>query len=359
MKNFIIVLSFLTTVGCKKMEFPNPNNVMFGAQCLNDKQHPPSKSSPYQRLKWSDGFDSGQSGSCYTMKARCMLRGDWFMGGECPFNSSNDSKYAGLKDLNKCVWKVWHEGTTDPHLTYKADAVEVRDGKLRLKVIPNPYYQPGKGNCGEEDPSEISNRNTNCKFMAGGVDSKYFDGTTHGYNALYGRIEMKARFLPTVYRASYPALWMWPEKIGQGHPITANAAQTVPHPGGWNEPKYLGEIDILESDGNNSRDYVIQSYHQWMVNNVNAYTTKGRTVKLSDDHTFGVEWSPTSVKFYIDDCYTHEIKTGDKSINGSRDIEYVISDTASWMLLTTGTMGKPLDPGINDVFEIDEVRIYE
>jgi hypothetical protein len=381
MKNFIILCTFtLCFFGCKKESLQEmkdkisnmrPNNLMFGQQCINNpKNDPVSAKSPYRNRKFHDGFN-GPSGSsspatCFTMKPKCGLRLDWFQGGECNFDE-NLPRYSKIKDLDKCVWKVWHDGynfwQTNKQFTFRADAVEVSGGTLKLKVLPNPDYDPTKGNCGEEDkanPWSQSYFNTNCPLMSGGIDSKYLDTNMKGYNALYGRIEMKARMHITTTNAAYPALWMWPTQVGTGNPYVATGSDLLGHSNGNEEPRQIGEIDILEFDGGDSRNYAFQSYHQWeFKNKIHAYTTQGRTLKMTDYHTYGVEWSPTSLKFYIDDCYTYEIKKGSTSTHGNRDLSFTISDTASFMMMTIAAGAHAVDANNRDVFEIDEVNIYE
>lgn len=336
-----------------------PNNSMFGGQCMNDNDHTPSKVSPYQVVRFRDDFGPGKTGPCYTMKPKCDVRLDWWMGGDCPFDEKLP-QYAGLKDLNKCAWKPWHGGSTNKDLVSRADAVEVSGGTLKLKVLANPDYNPSKGNCGDEDTTLVGNRNMNCKLMAGSVDSKYHDSSMKGASFLYGRIEMRARFTTTTGHASYPALWTWNDTIGKGYPDIAHSAQEVPHPSGlMMEPKYIGEIDILESDGSDTRNYGFQSYHHWPVGTkINAFTSKGRTLNMSEWHTYGAEWSPGSVKFYIDGCYTHEVKNGDKSQMGDHDIPYIITDTSSFIMMNVFTSGKPIDLNNRDIFEVDEVTVY-
>lgn len=368
MKNYLYLgLSLITLAGCKKIDLESmrPNNSMFGGQCLNTKDETPEKSSPYRHLKFSDSFDPNQTGACYTKKPKCGTRLDWFAAGDCEFDEKNP-RYTGLKDLNKCIWQPWqgyNYWATNKQMTYTAEGVEVKNGKLILKVMPNPDYDPSKGYCGDTDPAhEWDNQyfNRNCKFISGAVFSKYHNAEYHGYNAMYGRIEMKARFTQTTPNAAYPALWMWPDAIGKGYPNTATGADLITRPGGDQEPRQIGEIDILESDGGTSMDYAFQSYHQWeFKDKIHAYWTKGRTAKMSEWHTYGVEWAPSYIKFYIDGCYTYQIKKGDKSTHGNFGIPMTISDTASFMMMTIGASNHPLDPHNGDTFEIDEVRVYD
>jgi hypothetical protein len=362
-KLILILILSIHFSACKKVDLSSikPNNNLFGQQCINDpKKNPVSSDSPYRNEVFKDTFDGG-SGTCYTQKPKCAERLDYFSGGDCKFDA-NEAKYSGLKNLNKCVWKVWHGWNfwnSARQMTFNPEAIEVSGGTLKLKVLPNPYYNAKNGNCGDVNPAAgewAGDRfNQNCKLITGAVDSKYVDHETKGRNARYGRIEIRARFKPTTPRSSYPALWMWPDKLGQGHPHNPTAANTI---GG--EPDPIGEIDILELNAADSRDYIFQSLHNWRfkLTNKSSYVSNSRAVNMADYHTYGVEWSEGKIKFIIDECYTTEIKNGDRNNRGA-PANMSVPDTASFIMMWSGGGGSLIDDHNRDVFEIDEVRIYE
>ena len=333
------------------------------SQCINDSDHPVQSSSPFTTPIFHDDFSTSKDPACYTIKPKCLIRGDWSMPGDCPFDETLP-RYSGLKKLDKCTWRVWHDGSSMSNVVTMADGVEVSYSSdvgrntLKLKMVPNPDYNPSKGQCGTIDSTQPGNYNMNCPLIAGAVDSNYVDSQHHGQNALYGRIEMTARFLTTTSNASYPALWMWPEKLGDGYPLTATAAEQVPH-GSYFEPKHIGELDILESNGRSDKDYAFQSYHQWDTSNSNAFVTRGRVVHMSDWHIYGVEWTNGYLKFYIDGCYTYQINRNDKSNYGNTGIPLSISDTASFMMMTLATDGGAVDPNNRDIFEIKDVTVFK
>jgi hypothetical protein len=350
--SLIFGLTFLSS--CKKVEI-NPD-FFKGGQCSNNVvKDPVSKSSPYRNLVFSDDFSPG-SGTCYTQKLSCTLRLDWWMAGDCPFDD-NKPEYASLKNLNKCTWKVWNGYSywaTNKQLTFDARAVEVKDGRLILKILPNPDYDPAKGNCGDKGSNEyaLNYMNQNCKLIAGAVDSTdYAAGNSRGRNAKFGRIEMKARYVHTTPTGgAFPAFWMWPSTKGGGTPYSVAE-----------NPDYAGEIDILEMDNAAQKNYAIQTYHNWNKDTpgLSASVSKKINIDAEDDHIYGVEWSPTSIKWYIDDCYTFEVKAGDLSTGGDKNRAMKISETGSFIMLWNGALGWKLDLNNKDRLEVDEVRIYE
>lgn len=370
MTNFtaIRILTAIATLGtissCKKIDLSSmkPNNNLFGQQCVNDKNHPVSSSSKYQALVFKDTFNGGsQSDPCFSMKPRCSERLDWFSSGICKFDA-NDSKYAGIKNLNKCNWKVWSGWdfwAGNHQITFDPQAIEVSGGTMKLKILGNPNFDPNKEACGEKDPAhewDAQYFNLNCPLIAGAVDSKYSDSENKGRNMQYGRVEIRARFMMTSPRSSYPALWMWPDKLGTGHPYTA----TTGNANGNNEPDPICEMDILELNSADSSNYIFQSLHNWRFNKTNksSYVSNSRAVHMSDWHNYGLEWSPGVIKFIIDDCYTTEIKTGDKNNRGLPG-NMSVPDTASFIMMWSGGGGATMDNSNRDIFEIDEVRIYE
>lgn len=172
---------------------------------------------------------------------------------------------------------------------------------------------------------------------------------------LYGRIEIRARFITNTKRSSYPALWMWPNQLGKGYPHNPTAAL---QDGG--EPDPICEMDILELNGADSANYIFQSLHNWRFKRTSksSYVSNSRSVFMADYHNYGLEWKGDTLRFTIDDCYTTEIKRGDKNNRGIPG-NMSIPDTASFVMLWAGGGGATVDLDNRDIFEIDWVKIYE
>jgi len=337
MRILLINLIALTVLAsCKKMDLDGlsgikPNSLVGGVQCLNSEKF--SDITPYRTLKFFDGFDDAIPGdSCYTKQPKCDVVLEWFDGRECPFTYSAAS-YPGLKNLNKCVWKVWNGyNFWSGDSIYLPENIDVSGGHLNLKLTKNPNYNPSLGTCGDKSGDNAPfSANMNCKYASAGLDSRWVDSETPGRSALYGRIEMKARYIGST---GYPALWMWTNTIGEGYPHVASSANV-----NGTGPQIIGEIDILEANTPKSTDYMFQSYHNWDTRDWikgSSYSSQGRLIGLNKFHTYGVEWSPekngepAKIRFYMDECVTHEIKEGDQN-NAGRSGPMTISDVASFM----------------------------
>ncbi|MBD7984498.1 glycoside hydrolase family 16 protein [Sporosarcina sp. Sa2YVA2] len=111
-------------------------------------------------------------------------------------------------------------------------------------------------------------------------DSEYTSGAVHTkgkFNMLYGKIEMRAK-LP-IGKGVFPAFWLMADK----------------------EDTWLPEIDIMEMLGHKPDEI-------WMV--VHWLNENGRLMSdfdffkgpdfSADYHTFGMEWTPNSITWFID-----------------------------------------------------------
>ena len=371
---FSVVLSVSLTA-CKKeplaelekaMHNKNPSFIT-APQCEDSKRI--SKNSRYQNPVFTEDFKPHPGDPCYTQKPMCGTRLDWFMDSDCPFDAS-DPRYAGIKDLNKCVWNVWQGynfwAATSKQITFDASAIEVRDGRLILKMLPNPNYDASKGGCGDTSSNlyALNYYNVNCPVISGGLDSKFIDNNMHkGRNALYGRIEMKARYVATSAVGGYSALWMWPNQIGKGYPHNPTSASLLTNQNGDQEPTMTGEIDINEANFNGPHDLLFQTYHNWNHGTKGSASIAKTTqpIDMSVDHVYGVEWSPTAITYYYDDCVTKVINVGDISTGDGPNtgLKMKISDVASFMILSIGAGWTSFDASARDQFIVSEVQIFE
>ncbi|KAI9149182.1 Beta-1,3-glucan-binding protein [Paramyrothecium foliicola] len=150
-----------------------------------------------------------------------------------------------------------------------------------------------------KDGSCSSRRNTSCIIKSNPVQGNMIPPirsarlTTQGKKSIrYGKVEVVAKLPKGDW--IWPAIWMMPER---------------PVYGTW--PK-SGEIDIMESRGND-RDYkeggrnLHYSTLHWGPSSMNdAYwrTTGAHKIRRGDYskgfHTFGVQWTPNYIYFYID-----------------------------------------------------------
>lgn len=160
---------------------------------------------------------------------------------------------------------------------------------------------------------------------------EYTSGALHTKNKfsfLYGKVELRAK-LPSG-QGMFPAFWMMPNQ----------------------EQTWLPEIDILEMLGH-------QPDEIWMVvhwlDNDNRLKSSSSSYKgpdySADYHTFGIEWSPDQITWFIDGIERYQ--TDD-----------YIPDQEMYLYVNTAIGGNW--PGSPDqtttfpqYFEIDYIRVYQ
>ncbi|ASJ72369.1 Endo-1,3-1,4-beta-glycanase ExsH [Granulosicoccus antarcticus IMCC3135] len=175
-------------------------------------------------------------------------------------------------------------------------------------------------------PSELSEKAKGQPYLSGVITS---------YDALqfiYGYAETRAKV--TFGRGYWPAFWLLNAYYGQG----------------GDDP----EIDIMEFIGHD-QDVVYHTYHYYDENGELRSTKSQPTpgVDYSEDfHTFGVEWKPGTIIYYVDGIEVHRVV--DPKV--SQQTMYVIANTAmgGWWA------GDPDEttpfPG---EFMIDYIRVYQ
>ncbi|WP_347050374.1 glycoside hydrolase family 16 protein [Flavobacterium olei] len=148
----------------------------------------------------------------------------------------------------------------------------------------------------------------------------------------YGRAEVRAK-LPAG-GGTWPAFWLLGDNI-----------DTVPWPG-------CGEIDILESVGNNPN--VIHSSLHSPGRSGNTPDTKTTTAANSttEFHIYAAEWSAESIKFFVDDNLFYTYKNS--ATTPFNEKFFVILNFAMG-----GNFGGAVDPNFKSAtYEVDYVRVY-
>lgn len=162
----------------------------------------------------------------------------------------------------------------------------------------------------------------------------------------YGYFEIKAK-LPKG-KGSWPAIWMLPDSQKQGRR--------------WPE---CGEIDIMEHAGCNE-DRIVFSLHSAKHNHTRNDTVQYSTTRevegvCSSFHTYGMEWTPDFIKYYVDDILLCQYnKTDDKEDMTEAAWPY---DQPFYLILNIavgGSMGGEVDEkSLPYVMEVDYVRVYQ
>jgi hypothetical protein len=375
MSRLLILIAILAMISCEKEDDDNPFlgnlgkvsdfNDKLGLQCMGGI----NDTTQYKNEVFHEDF-LPKNNPCYTdmSKLTCANVMEWFhQTKNCP----KDYNYDHLAGLNKCVWTVWtgwNFWNKESESTYRPEAIEhdTQKGILTLKMIKNPYYDPNDPlQCDDLKPGSQYEKYRNCPIISGGIDSKYKTGKTQsqtGWSMRYGRIVMKVKYeSPT--RTTYPALWMWHNSIGEGHPHKAVQSTRIDKNG--KEYSFIGEIDILEHNSPTQKQYGFFSYHNWTKNEYDgggsAFVPKGAVIQPFDWLEIGVEWEPGRIRFFVDDCVVHEVYEGQKPEAGKRTIDMAITETASFFMmnLSAGHGVGRHTAKLGDKLHIDEITIYE
>ncbi|MFK8075325.1 MAG: family 16 glycosylhydrolase [Granulosicoccus sp.] len=175
-----------------------------------------------------------------------------------------------------------------------------------------------------ETPPELASKSLNQPYLSGVITS--YDA----FKFTYGYVETRAKV--TFGRGYWPAFWL------------LNAYYVDDKP----------EIDIMEFIGND-QDVVYHTYHYYdsegQLRSTESKPTPGVDY-TSDFHTYGVEWKPGTLIFYINNVEVHRVT--DAKV--SQQEMYVIANTAlgGWWAgspdATTPFPGK---------YTLDYIRVYQ
>jgi beta-glucanase (GH16 family) len=206
-------------------------------------------------------------------------------------------------------------------------------------------YDLGAGGWGNNEPQYYTNRPENVIVQNGVLKittiKEKFNGSdytsarilTKGkYSFKYGKIEFRAK-LPAA-AGTWPALWMLGDNIS-----------TVNWPA-------CGEIDVMEHIGND-RNRIHGSLHS----PGRSGNTPDTGTVINDNattafHIYTAEWSPASIKFYVDNKLYYTFVNG-ASFPFNQNFFLIINCAIG------GNFGGKIDPNFtSSTFEIDYVRVY-
>jgi len=179
----------------------------------------------------------------------------------------------------------------------------------------------------------ISTIKTPPELMAKANNQAYLSGIITSYDAFkftYGYAETRAKF--THGRGYWPAFWLLNAYYGDADP----------------------EIDIMEFIGHN-QDVVYHTYHYFDAQG-ELRSTKSHPVPgidyTAEFHTFGVEWMPGTLIFYIDGIET--LKVVDENVSNQE--MYVIANQAIGGWWAGSADEQTPFPG---KYLIDYIRVYQ
>lgn len=153
------------------------------------------------------------------------------------------------------------------------------------------------------------------------------------YDFKYGKIEFRAK-LPAG-GGTWPALWM----LGSNY-------ETSPWPA-------CGEIDVMEHVGN-QQNKVFSTLH--FPGNSGSNAVGGQTTvptASTEFHTYSAEWSPTFIKFYVDNNLFF-------TFNNSASLPFNNKFFIIMNMAMGGNFGGTVDPAVTAAtMEVDYVRVYQ
>ena len=236
---------------------------------------------------------------------------------------NDEFNYTGLPDSTKWSYDVgghgWGNNEKQYYLRNSLENSFVADGALHIVALKKDF--------------EGSNY-TSAKLL-----------TYQKFLLQYGKVEVMAK-LPRG-TGNWPAIWMLPESLRK------------------NEEQWplCGEIDIMEHVGKDP-NVIHSSLHTQLYNHLKG-TQMSYFKKLPDVfdsfHKYGIEWTVSDIKFYIDDKLFFESAKGQAGrISNNEGWPF---DKPYYLILNLaigGNWGGEIDDRIfpND-FQIDYVRMYK
>ena len=236
-------------------------------------------------------------------------------------------------------------GGNDPDYTNK-----VWSDEFNVDGAPDPTkwsYNLGAGGWGNSELQHYTDRLDNA-VVQGGVlkiiaKAENFSGsnytsarlvTENKFEFKYGKVEVRAK-LPSG-GGTWPAIWA----LGENYATNIWPA--------------CGEIDIMEHKGNSPNTiHGTLHYPGRSGGNADTGTTTASNVS-SEFHIYKVIWSPTSIKFYIDDQPAYHSFVNSASTPFNSDFFLILN------VAMGGTFGGTVDPAFTQsAMEVDYVRVYQ
>lgn len=207
-------------------------------------------------------------------------------------------------------------------------------------------YDIGAGGWGNNESQYYTNRLDNAVVSNGTLKiiakAESFSGSNYTsarllsrnkFSFQYGKIEVSAK-LP-VGVGTWPAAWM----LGNNFPTA-----------GW---PACGEIDIMEHKGSDlNRIHASLHYPGRSGSNPVTATTLIQNATTAF-HLYSCEWSPQSIKFFVDGTLYHTV-ANTSSLPFNQPFFIILN------LAMGGTFGGTIDPTFSSAtYEIDYVRVYQ
>lgn len=231
---------------------------------------------------------------------------------------ADEFNYNGAPDPTKWGYDIGGSGWGNNELQYYSNSTKnanVADGKLTIKAIKE------NSNGKEYTSARLITKNKG--------------------DFLYGRFEIKAK-LPTG-KGTWPAIWMLPTDWAYGD---------------W--PK-SGEIDIMEHVGYDPNVVHITTHTEAYYFKINTQKTATKPIPTAttEFHLYRVDWTPYSIKGFIDDIQIFEF------VNEGKGYKVWPFDKKFHLLLNVAVGGdwggaQGIDQNaFPTAMEVDYVRVYK
>mgnify|MGYP003594499460 CR=1 FL=1 len=207
-------------------------------------------------------------------------------------------------------------------------------------------YDLGAGGWGNNEVQYYTNRLDNAVVSNGTLKiilkKENFSGSAYTsarilsrnkFSFKYGKVECRAK-LPAG-GGTWPAIWMLGDNIGTA---------------GW---PACGEIDIMEHVGNQLNKIFGTVHHPGHSGgNADGGTTMISNV-TTEFHRYGVEWTPTTIRFSVDDVVFYTF-ANNSSLPFNQNFFFILN------VAMGGNFGGAVDPAFTEgQLEIDYLRVYQ
>lgn len=400
------------------------------------------------QLIWSDEFDDQPDNqACYTSNdhMQCVVRPEWTVRAMCAgaptmwassatssWTADQIAQFTGVRQLNKCNWAVYDSLNTwdiwnsmpmtiaERTNSYKPENITVANGILKMRTSQQPsVHSDSDGNlhgdgycCGRMiEPNLQQNAplyTKDCPYSGAMVISAtglpWTQGNSPndpnpdkrytGYATSFGRVEFRAR-VTKIGHGTWPALWLFTDQNPNNErafemdvlEYVADLEDQSPPAPNVGVAQGIAEQIKLQSSTYGLAGQTTWDYEPKPVGTIG----KGIALPISSTewHIYAVEFEPSEVRFYIDNCLTSRVQDGQQVIDRwhpdqppktfhipkAQMFHILIDNPASaapWFPAWYRTYGKQTDACGNSwpncmntdafestEFEVDYVRVYQ
>lgn len=227
------------------------------------------------------------------------------------FNGTGKAMNAEYWEVPKRQKYMWARQISNSLRVYT-----IKNGKFICRAIPN--------NVNKKDTAEM----LTCAFSTQGK-----------FEFQYGKVEVRLK--TNCDEGNFPAVWLLPAKQ-KGTPFR------------------YGEIDIFETFGNDGVAHQTVHNHRTFMSGKKEKNAFPHPIDVAIWHVYGVEWTPTFIRFYIDGKTTgYYEKSKDPQVLAEGQWTF---DRPYYIIINQSTGEKGWhEPDVKRVYqtEVDWIRVYQ